>query len=104
MAKLVNKLMEDEININFFCRNETTIKNIDIDSSVNDRNDMLEYYVIKKGDILKHKKLSKANPHFLEYLFNDFNLTDHLEKKFPGNYFYDFLWFFFIKISILILR
>lgn len=91
MSKLVNKIMDNELIIDFFCKNETTIRiykaNLtDIDSPENDRNDMLEYYVVKKGEIKKHEKMSKANPHFLEYLMNDFNLTDHLEKKYPGIY------------------
>jgi len=88
MAKLTNKLLEDVLKIDFYCKNETTItaKNIKIDSPKNERNDMLEYYAIKDGQILKEEKMSKANPHFLEYMFNDFNLTEHLEKKYPGNF------------------
>jgi hypothetical protein len=87
MAKLINRIMNDELIINFYCRNETSIiKGIKIDSPENDRNDMLEYYVVKKGQIIKHENMTKANPYFLEYLMNDFNLTDHLEKKYPGKY------------------
>ena len=86
MAGLSNVLLKDVLKIDFFCQNKLSVKDVTVDSPENDRNDMLRYYAIKNGTILKDVKMSKANPHFLEYMFNDFNLTKHLEDKYPGNY------------------
>ena len=86
MAGLTNKILKGELIIDFYCLHKFHLKNVTIDSPKNDREDILDYFAIKNGTILKEKKMSTANPYFLEYMFNDFNLTEHLENKYPGNF------------------
>jgi hypothetical protein len=45
--------------------------------------------------------MKTPNPYFLEYIFNDFNLTQHLENKYPGKKFYLIKkMFFLLKLLI----
>merc|ERR1711934_434254 len=83
MSQMSNKLLKNKLKIDFFCRNQKTSKEVDIDSPKNERDDMLEYLAIKNGKILKDVKMQKPTKYFLEYMFNDFDITEHLEKKYP---------------------
>ncbi len=97
--------MKEELNLTFFCENTTIEKNDNLNLNENVRNDILDFYVIKKGFLLKKETIKTFSNEFMPYLINQFNLTDYLERRYNCNihlkifYFYPFKNILFLSLS-----
>jgi len=81
----INRLLEGELNITFFCENYISKKNVTMDSEDRDKHDILDFYVIKNGSLNKNETLTDFSKEFMAHMLNEFNLTDYLEKKYLSN-------------------
>lgn len=55
-----------------------------MDSNENEKKNILNFYVVKNGNIEKNETLKDLSKEYVSYMLNEFNLTDYLEKKFLG--------------------
>lgn len=85
----MNKLLQGELNIGFYCGNYTAANvNVTFDSEEKHKKNELEFYVIKNGEIAKNKTLSFLSKSFVAHMLNEFDLTRYLEKKFSSKKFF----------------
>lgn len=66
----------------FFCENYGAKKNVTYDSNENDKKNVLNYLVIKNGNLKKNETLYDFSKEFMAHMLNEFKLTDYLENKY----------------------
>ncbi len=87
----MNRLLVGELNMTFFCKNEISSKNVTVDSNDDDKKNILDFYVVKNGNIEKNETLKDLSQEYVSYMLKEFNLTDYLEKKYFCKKYYFFL-------------
>ena len=75
-----------------------------MDSDENDKKNLLNYFVVKKGILEKNETSTDFSKEFIAHMLDEFKLTDYLEKKFYCKLDFFWIWIYDLNEKFIFLK